>query len=375
MPGGMVVLNQGKDMTKEAHGSFGGWVPTAARVYLQHVVDGKSIRALARDADCHASTVLRQVRRCEELRDDPLIDHALRRLSVQRSRGSHPGKPARDVTMKHDKTITTSPKPTAPVQPPEIYNAARRVLRRMAEPGACLAVAEGMEKAVVVRETDDGQTIRTAVVDTPVAEALALAGWIAAEETGRITRYRIRPAGRVALKDMLDQVEAGLRADDAERDGEDTRGTGARYGAPESPLMMLSRRRDKNGRVFLTPDLVRVGERLREDFELAGLEADTDGDTFDAFMAEPSAPTLSADDLRGPGPKAARARLHAVMQDLGPGLGDVVLRACCLLEGMEPIERRMGWAARSGKIVLRIGLERLKRHYVETQGRLAPMIG
>jgi hypothetical protein len=48
---------------------------------------------------------------------------------------------------------------------------------------------------------------------------------------------------------------------------------------------------------------------------------------------------------------------------LGPGLSDIVLRCCCFLEGMEIAEKRMGWSARSGKIVLRIALQRLRQHY------------
>jgi hypothetical protein len=72
---------------------------------------------------------------------------------------------------------------------------------------------------------------------------------------------------------------------------------------------------------------------------------------------------------------AARERVAAALRDLGPGLGDVVLRVCCYLEGLEVAERRMGWAARSGKIVLRIALQRLRRHYVETYGRSGPLIG
>jgi hypothetical protein len=45
------------------------------------------------------------------------------------------------------------------------------------------------------------------------------------------------------------------------------------------------------------------------------------------------------------------------------------------LEGVEEAERRMGWAARSGKVVLRIALRRLARHYAEVYGRSGPLIG
>jgi hypothetical protein len=35
----------------------------------------------------------------------------------------------------------------------------------------------------------------------------------------------------------------------------------------------------------------------------------------------------------------------------------------------------MGWSARSGKIVLRIALQRLRRHYDERYGKSGPLIG
>ena len=60
------------------------WVPDGARHYLEHTEAGLSIRHLARRAGCHASTVLRQVRRIETLRDDPLVDAALRDLARRR---------------------------------------------------------------------------------------------------------------------------------------------------------------------------------------------------------------------------------------------------------------------------------------------------
>ncbi|MWD29509.1 helix-turn-helix domain-containing protein, partial [Aquicoccus sp. SCR17] len=63
------------------------------------------------------------------------------------------------------------------------------------------------------------------------------------------------------------------------------------------------------------------------------------------------------------GPPAARLRAAAALRDLGPGLGDMALRCCCRMQGLETAEREMGWSARSGKIVLRIALQRLKRHF------------
>ena len=53
------------------------WLPDAVRLYLDHTEDGLSLRALARRDGCHASTVMRTVRRYERRREDPLMDEAL----------------------------------------------------------------------------------------------------------------------------------------------------------------------------------------------------------------------------------------------------------------------------------------------------------
>ena len=63
------------------------------------------------------------------------------------------------------------------------------------------------------------------------------------------------------------------------------------------------------------------------------------------------------------------------LRELGPGMGDLVLRVCCFLEGLEMTERRLGWSARSGKVVLKLALERLARHYEERYGPGGPLIG
>jgi hypothetical protein len=364
---------------------FPAWVPDGACRYLAHTETGVSIRALARKAGCHASTVLRQVRKFEARRDDLLVDHALRRLG-------RAGQSTESPPMTRTDTLTASAPDTAP-DDATVDREARRILRRLNEPGACLAVAHDMEKAVVVREAGDGQTVRTGVVDRAVAEALALKDWIVARgETpgaaaGRVTRYRITATGRIALKRLIaeeDQAragfaEAGTAFGDQHRDyAFRSAGSGAarrqRYNAAESPLVTLARRRDRDGTPFLSDDLVAAGERLREDFELSQMGPRTT-QNWEKFLTGGTASSLgSGDGGLAEGPKAARDRVSAALAELGPGLGDVVLRCCCFLEGMEAAERRMGWSARSGKIVLRIALQRLKRHYDAT-GTWSPLIG
>jgi len=256
---------------------------------------------------------------------------------------------------------------------------APRVLRRLCETGALLAVSVDLDKAVVVRESDSGQPSRTAVVDREVAEALALKGWIACDEPGRIARYHITGKGRAALGQMLAEAEnvaSGLRKPPVILRGEDEADTALprrpRYGLAESPLIALARRRDRDGSRFLSDDLVRAGERLREDFELAqmGARVTQNWDRFLGHVDEGG----SASGPRGYNAESARARVIGALRDLGPGLGDVALRCCCYLEGLERAEKKMGWSARSGKIVLRIALQRLKRHY-ESLGEAGGLIG
>jgi hypothetical protein len=62
------------DLVRDAvpGGPLPSWVPDEARTYLVHTETGIPIRALARDAGVHASTVLRQVRSLEARREDVL---------------------------------------------------------------------------------------------------------------------------------------------------------------------------------------------------------------------------------------------------------------------------------------------------------------
>ena len=359
------------------------WVPDSAIIYLRHVEKGRSIRSLAREQGVHASTILRKVRQYETRRDDLLIDLALRRLArTMQSRPHDEG-----LAGANDVSQIETQEPVPAVNDDEIRKTAPRILRRLNETGACLAIAKDMDKGVVVRDGPDGRAIKTAVLDRPLAEAIALKDWITVTGDGRITRYKITAAGRSALKRFLAEDEA-LRAgfgeaadpfseqhkDWAERAGTDkNKRRGMRYNAAESPLSALSRRKDKDGKPFLAPDLVAAGERLREDFELAQMGPRIT-QNWEHFLTGGARSEFGQGGESG-GSAKARERVMGALADLGPGLGDVVLRCCCFLEGMEAVERHMGWSARSGKVVLRIALIRLKGHYDEESGNWSPLIG
>lgn len=371
------------DSMNRQSNTWPAWVPDAARRYLAHVESGHSIRLIARSAGCHASTVMRQVRRTEQRREDLLVDLALSRLGD----GHSPSAQSR-VTKGTPKEMST--RDVAEMKPApdddEFRRTASRILRRLNEPGARLAIARDMEKAVVVKDTPDGQTIRTAIVDRSVAEAMALKDWLTQVGDGRIARYAINGPGRMALRRFMAEEEAmrvgmGEGADPSSEQHRDwvrrrssqdrNKKYGMRYNAAESPLSALARRRDKEGKPFLSPELVAAGERLREDFELAQMGPRVT-QNWERFLTGGARGEFSTSGTGGS--ESARERVLNALADLGPGLGDVVLRCCCFLEGMEAVEEHMGWSARSGKIVLRIALLRLKSHY-DTSSSWSPMIG
>jgi hypothetical protein len=327
------------------------WVPDTVRVYLAHTETGTSLREIARSEGVHASTVMRQVRRFETRRDDPLVEGALGRL-------------LKDPQETDD--VASAEGAATGIDEARLTAEARRVLPRLAEPGALMAVAADMERAVVLRDGAGG-TERLAVLDRPVAEVFALRDWIACRAPGRVSRYEITTAGRAALKALTGVEDT---ANVWRGDPDDDRRT--RPVTVESPVAALSRRRDRDGNPFLTADLVAAAERLREDFEVSQLEPGITQSWERMLTGRVS--RQPGTGLPGGRPSAARARVQAALADLGPGLADMALRCCCYMEGLETAERNLGWSARSGKIVLRIALWRLKRHYDEI-GEAGKMIG
>lgn len=154
---------------------FPNWVPDHVKTYLTHILMGVSIRELSRIKGCHASTILRQIRKVELRRDEPLIDQALGDLS-------------NDYNTSETVTVNTYMAKPDPINEEEISRQARRVLRRLCENGAYLVVSPKMDVAAVFKNAVAAKPTRIAVVDYKFVRLFSLKEWIEGEQLGRIGR-------------------------------------------------------------------------------------------------------------------------------------------------------------------------------------------
>jgi hypothetical protein len=60
---------------------------------------------------------------------------------------------------------------------------------------------------------------------------------------------------------------------------------------------------------------------------------------------------------------AAKARFDGAVSAAGGGLADILWRVVCAGEALPGAERALEWPARSGKLVLRLALERVAEFY------------
>ncbi len=345
-----------------------------AALYLAHTQKGESLRQIAKATGKHPSTVMRAVRRVEDDRDDPLYDRVLSAAEDSlETKGRVPANENRSPMGDW-----SSPK----MDIDHVRREARKYLRRLSEPGAFLLIARDADKAGVFCAANSHNR-PIAVFDVDLAAEFLRQDWI--KHTTRRSasvRYRITDVGRSFLRRALSDERGARRAAGGMAEAatpfagqHQQRGerlfTDPLTGKPEavsvnlgeSPLGWLARRKGPDGKPFLKLEEVDAGERLRSDFEAAQIGPQvaqdwrkflTPGDRYSGNPV-PGGP--------GEGASNARDRVMKALEVLGPGLSDVALRTCCFLEGLETCERRMGWSARSAKVVLKLALERLADHY------------
>ena len=122
----------------------------------------------------------------------------------------------------------------------------------------------------------------------------------------------------------------------------------------ESPIAWLAHRGQ------LTAAEAAAGERLRDDFHIAGtlgrLTMSWDGGPRSksgrGSVAEPAERA-----------RAAKERIAGALAAAGPGLKEMLEHVCLAGSALEAAERSLGLPRRSGKTVLKLALQRLARHY------------
>lgn len=127
----------------------------------------------------------------------------------------------------------------------------------------------------------------------------------------------------------------------------------------ESPLVWLARRRGRDGRPLIEAEQLQAGERLRADFTRAQIGPRVTAGWDPVPGRSPGAATLLPADAM----IAARQRLRQALDAAGPEFSGLLLDVCCFLKRLEDVERERLWPARSAKLVLQLGLDRLARHY------------
>ena len=129
----------------------------------------------------------------------------------------------------------------------------------------------------------------------------------------------------------------------------------------ESPLLWLFRRKDKSGETIIGPAGFAAGERLRADLTFAGMmprvtmnwsAAASVSGPHSGVILNPTEATI-----------AARQRVDHAVRAVGPEFSGLLIDLCGFCKGIETIEMERGWPLRSGKVVIRLALSALARHY------------
>ena len=141
----------------------------------------------------------------------------------------------------------------------------------------------------------------------------------------------------------------------------------SRLDEAESPLAWLATRRGRDGQPFLAAAEFAAGERLRADLTRAGTLPRTTTDWSRLGSGSPAGPAVlnHSDAMIAAGQRVSRA-LDAV----GPDFAGLLVDVCGFLKGLETVEHERLWPPRTAKVVLRLALRHLARHYgLQSQAR------
>ena len=121
----------------------------------------------------------------------------------------------------------------------------------------------------------------------------------------------------------------------------------------ESPLGWL------HARGHLSDRLLAAGERLRADYERARIGPRVTMNWQPVRIRGTGRGGLAPSERE----IAAQQRFDGAIAAAGKGLDDVLWRVVCACETVTAAEKELQWPARSGKLVLRIALDRVADFY------------
>lgn len=243
-----------------------------------------------------------------------------------------------------------------------------RVRRLMNEPDIRVFIPRCAREGGVFRATHGGADLVTRLPLEGIEVLLGSGALLLVRETKRGKLYRAVPAKDRVKPPQTARARRNAAWQAADRAFASPGSSHTAHGTSsmaESPIGWLARRRGADGKPFLSRGEIAAAERLRVDFERSQLAPGVTQD-WQRFLTSgvEGGKRISAQerDVEG-GARAARERLSEALEALGPSLSDVALRVCCFLQGIEAVESSMQWSRRSGKVVLKIALQRLADFY------------
>ena len=239
---------------------------------------------------------------------------------------------------------------------------ALRLLARLAKRDSRLVRQAQDRFSIVVAR--DGTPVGEETVDAALVSALIGRGLVVAGGDGQIA---ISSAGAAAVRRRLSGGSDGYAEQHQDRGPImlDDPAFGRRrvtVNHDESPLAWLRRRKDANGRPMIDASQFAAGERLRADYERAQLMPRVTANWMAAVAGKRRSGENGIADLTESA-LAARRRVEAALRSLEPEMANLAVDFCCFLKGLEKIESERQWPARSAKVVLRLTLAALARHY------------
>lgn len=218
------------------------------------------------------------------------------------------------------------------------------------------------DKSKGLLKVSNGQENRVFKLKSEAASWLQRKGLVRVSEAGRVTLTQKAP-GWMDRNGQSSEYFRGQHQKISQMEIIDPQGISQMVEAvdPESPLAWLMARKDKSGLPFLSEAHYAAGERLRLDYGRAALNPQM-GMNWSSNGQRSGSSGRAVGDANDAS-LDARDRVNDALSAVGPELSGPLVDVCCYLTSLSSVEKARNWPARSGKLILKLSLEALARHY------------